>query len=508
MAQSGLSSDILIVGAGPTGLVLALFLVKCGIKPRIIEKNDGPGQASRAMVVQARTLEFYRQLGFAERVIESGIKVDRIHLLEGKNEVAVFPLGDMGEGLSPYPFALSFPQDDHERLLVEELKEAEVEVEWGTELVSFRDDSAQVQATLTKGDAEETQSFAYLCGCDGAHSTVRQQLGEGFPGGTYDQIFYVADVQAQGAAANEDLNICLGANILSLVFPIRSTGMNRLIGLIPSKVKNPQSATFEDIRPFIEQQVGLTVEKVNWFSVYRVHHRVAEHFRQGRVFLAGDAGHIHSPAGGQGMNTGIGDAVNLSWKLAAVLENLAGPALLDTYETERIAFARLLVASTDRAFQIMVGNNITSQLFRSLLLPHLVPFAFGFSGARKAAFRTVSQTRITYRGESALAQGEAGDIHGGDRLPWVGPLDNFAPLSSFDWQVHVYGEASQELRSCAALKMPIHVFPWDGEAEAAGLARDGLYLVRPDGYTAFVSPKQDVAGLTRFIEHWKISPRP
>ena len=212
--------------------------------------------------------------------------------------------------------------------------------------------------------------------------------------------------------------MCLSTNAFLLVFPIRSTGMHRLIGIVPEELKDRVGLTYDDLRPFVEQQIHLQVGAVNWFSSYRVHHRVADHFRRGRAFIAGDAGHIHSPAGGQGMNTGIGDAVNLAWKLAAVLQGRADASILDTYETERIAFARSLVATTDQMFQLMVGLGLRGRIFRDTLLPHLAPFLMGFSGARLAAFRMVSQTRINYRG-SALSVGEAGDIHGGDRLPWV-----------------------------------------------------------------------------------------
>jgi hypothetical protein len=227
----------------------------------------------------------------------------------------------------------------------------------------------------------------------------------------------------------------------------------------------------------------------------------------GRAFLLGDAGHIHSPAGGQGMNTGIGDAVNLSWKLADALLNRATANILDTYETERIGFARSLVETTDRAFRLMVGSNTTSQLFRSLLLPHLLPFAFGLSALRQAAFRTVSQTRISYHG-SVLSEGAAGEVHGGDRLPWVSDLDNFAPLASFDWQIHTYGEPSESLRGFAqSHRLPVFEFAWNSNMKDAGLAHDAVYLVRPDGYVAFASPNQDIDSLSRFIDRFKISTR-
>ncbi|HQR38718.1 MAG TPA: FAD-dependent monooxygenase [Blastocatellia bacterium] len=490
--------QVLIVGAGPTGLVLALSLARHGVKPRIIERNDGPGEASRAMAVHARTLEFYRQLGFADQVVRLGIKMNRIHLREGAREVARIDFGDFGGTVSPYPFVLSFPQDDHERLLVAELANAGVHVEWGTELVSFDDEGEHVRAMLRKGDTDETVELAYLCGCDGAGSTVRRGLGLEFEGGTYDQVFYVTDVEATGDAVdNDDLNACLGDDGFQIVFPIRSTGNHRLIGIVPEALEAVEPLTFDDVRPYIEKLIDIHVTKVHWFSRYMSHHRVADSFRFGRVFIAGDAGHIHSPAGGQGMNTGIGDAFNLGWKLAAALSGRADATILDTYEPERLAFARVLVKTTDQAFKLVAGDGIGSHVFRDLV-PHVWPFLMGFDWVKTLLFRTVSQTRINYH-ESALSVGEAGDVKGGDRLPWAGGdgVDNFRPLESLDWQVHVYGEAPAD-----DVGIPLHEFPWSKATEAAGLERDAMYLVRPDGYVAYAGT--DVAAMRALVSRFGI----
>lgn len=503
-------AKVLIAGAGPTGLVLALFLERHGLRARIVDRRSGPGEASRAMAVQARTLEFYRQLGFGDEVAARGIKVRRVRVWERREQVATFELGDIGAGISPYPFALSFPQDEHERFLVERLSAAGIEVEWNTELVGFDDRGDRVEARLSKDGAEETVDVAYLCGCDGANSRVRQELGLGFPGGTYEQVFFVADVVADGEAVdNEDLNGCLEENGFLVVFPIRTTGMHRLIGLLPKELEAKEDVAFEDVRPHVESLVDARVTKVNWFSRYRSHHRVADRFRVGRVFIAGDAGHIHSPAGGQGMNTGIGDAVNLAWKLAAVADGRADAALLDTYEPERIAFARTLVSTTDRAFKLVAGRGLSSRLLRDAIAPFLAPFAFGFRSVRRAAFRLVSQTRIEYR-ESPLSAGAAGDVHGGDRLPWASEdgTDSFAPLRSLDWQVHVYGRATEALRAaCEELRIPLHELSCGDATDAAGLARDALYLVRPDGYVGLADADQDVGALRAYVGRFGIGPR-
>ncbi len=340
---------------------------------------------------------------------------------------------------------------------------------------------------------------AYLCGCDGAHSRVRRGLGLDFPGGTYEQLFYVADAKTAGGL-KEDMFANLAAGGLALMFPVRSSGMQRLIGVVPEDLRDLPNLDFEDIRPSAEKLLGVRVEKVNWFSAYRVHHRVAARFRVGRAFIAGDAGHVHSPAGGQGMNTGIGDAVNLSWKLADAIRGRADPSILDTYESERIAFARKLVDTTDRVFRGMVDRGLAGRFLRTWLVPHLVPLLAGFPAARRAFFGTVSQVRISYRG-SALSEGRAGNVAGGDRLPWVETAEgsNFAPLAGLDWRLQVHGAASPALRGAAvALGLPLDAFAWSGKADRAGLARDAAYLLRPDGHVALASPDGDPRALEAF----------
>ena len=441
--------QVLIVGAGPTGLVLALWLAKAGVPFRLIDKNPGPGQASRAMAVQARTLEFYRQLGVADAAVAAGFRLDRLHLRNRSRELAVVPLGDVGRGISPFPFALSLPQDDHERLLTDRLRAAGHAVEWDTELTGLTQDERRRPGDAPHaGAARRRWAGAYLCGCDGAHSTVRHALGVGFPGGTYDQLFYVADAEADGPWSDRDITAYVAEKTFCLAFPVRERGMFRFIGLVPEELRGRDDLGFDDLRGEVEQVTGTRVTRVNWFSTYRVHHRVADHFRVGRAFLSGDAGHVHSPAGGQGMNTGIGDAVNLAWKLAAVLGGRAAAGLLDSYEAERIPFARSLVATTDRVFEAVVGRGLFSRFVRSVFAPFILPLALRFAAVRRAQFRLVSQTRIAYRA-SPLSDGAAGTVHAGDRLPWVEGIDNFAPLRSLDWQLHVYGTATAGLREFA-----------------------------------------------------------
>jgi 2-polyprenyl-6-methoxyphenol hydroxylase-like FAD-dependent oxidoreductase len=495
---------VLIVGAGPTGLALALWLARAGTPFRLIDRKPGPGEGSRAMAVQARTLEFYRQLGIAEDMIAGGFRLERIHLRNKSRELAAVPLGNVGRGLSPYPFVLSFPQDDHERLLIDRLRAAGHAVEWDTELVALSQQDGAVRADLRKPGGQAQWAGAYLCGCDGAHSAARHGLGVGFPGGTYDQLFYVADAQAEGAWSDRDFTGYLAEKTFCLCFPVRTPGMFRFIGLVPEALRGRDNLAFDDLRDGVEQVTGTQVKQVNWFSTYRVHHRVADRFRQGRVFLVGDAAHVHSPAGGQGMNTGIGDAVNLAWKLAAVLAGRTDASLLDSYEAERIPFARSLVATTDRVFEAIVGRGLLARMVRALFFPYILPFGLQFAAIRRAQFRLLSQTRIAYR-SSPLSAGRAGAVHAGDRLPWVEGADNYAPLRSLSWQVHVYGTVTTGLRAFTArANLLCYEWAWTKAARLAGLARNALYLVRPDGHIGFARKAQDVEGLQAYLARFSI----
>jgi 2-polyprenyl-6-methoxyphenol hydroxylase-like FAD-dependent oxidoreductase len=503
-------SDVLIIGAGPTGLVLALWLTRQGVKVRIVDKTEAPGTTSRALAVQARTLELYRQLDLADAVIARGHRVPAANLWVKGERKAHVSLTDMGTGLTPYPFLHIFPQDEHEKLLVAKLEQLGVSVERRTELVSFVETAGGVTARLLGPDGTESEHEAiYLAGCDGARSKVRESIGTGFPGGTYQHLFYVADAEATGAAIDGELHIDLDEADFVAVFPLAGQGRARLIGTVrDARADRAETLTFADVSDHAIGQMKLAITGINWFSTYYVHHRVTQHFRKGRAFLIGDAAHIHSPAGGQGMNTGIGDAINLAWKLAAVVKGRAPDTLLDSYEAERIGFARRLVASTDRVFTFATGQGRLAGFVRTRLAPIVMPLLFSFEAVRRFAFRTVSQTMINYRG-SALSKGTAGRVQGGDRLPWV-PLDgadNFAPLTSTDWQVHVYGEASSEFKDwCTQKNLPLHVFAWKPDHGYAGLAHNALYLLRPDTYVALAEPSGAPAALDRYFQDTGIKP--
>jgi 2-polyprenyl-6-methoxyphenol hydroxylase-like FAD-dependent oxidoreductase len=496
--------QVLIAGAGPTGLVLALWLTRLGVKVRLIDKLSEPGTTSRALAVQARTLEFYQQVGLAEAVVDRGHKVPALNLWVKGAKAATVPLQKMGQGLSQFPIPIIYPQDEHERLLIERLGALGVQVERRTELIGFEDDGRQIRATLRKSDgSDEVCTSSYLAGCDGARSKTREVLNVGFPGGTYDHLFYVADVEAGGAPMDGGLHVDLDDADFLAVFPLKDVGRARLIGSLRDEAaKDAEKLKFEDVRDRAIHNLKIEVKRVNWFSTYRVHHRVAHAFGKGRAFLLGDAAHIHSPVGGQGMNTGIGDAVNLAWKLASVLNENSSAQLLDSYEPERIQFARRLVATTDRVFTGVISSSALARFVRTQVVPALAPGLLKLPLVRRFAYRTVSQLAVNYRG-SALSSGHAGNIKGGDRLPWVESSPgqhNFAPLTTLKWQVHVYGEPNQKLNTfCAERGLPLQSFPWHAALREAGLRRNAVYLLRPDGYVAVADPQARTHNLAQYF---------
>ena len=506
-ARESTKTDVLIVGAGATGLTMALWLQRLGTRFRIIDTLPSAAPYSRALGVHARTLEFDRQLGFADDVVDGGVVMSAINLWVNRRRAAHVSLADLGADLTPYPFVLDFAQDQHERLLIDQLAAGGTTVERRTRLVALEEQDDGLLATLECPDGTTDRCLAsYVAGCDGAHSAVRSLSGIGFAGGSYERVFYVADVDASGPAVDGELHVDLGESDLLAVFAMKGETHVRLVGTVEGDtIPTDRQLSFDDVSRRPIEQLGLDVHRVHWFSTYHVHHRVATTFRAGRAFLLGDAAHIHSPVGAQGMNTGIGDAVNLSWKLASVLRGSRSD-LLDTYGVERMAFARRLVATTDRAFTVATKPGRVAAVVRTRIFPVVVGSLFRVSPFRRWLFRTVSQIAIDYR-TSAISAGRAGAVHGGDRLPWVElnggshGADNFASLQSLDWQVHVYGDADRQLvDACQRLGLTLNRFAWSPTAQRAGLARDAMYLVRPDGYVAMSAESDPATQLAGYFE--------
>lgn len=502
-------TQVFITGAGPTGLVLALWLNRLGITVRIIDKLDSHVTQSRAMVVHARTLELYQQIGLADELVKLGNRDTHVNLHVNGKRKARFIFDAIGDTLTPYPWLLIFPQDSHEALLERYLQSVGINIERNTELIDFTQNREGIVASIRNADGSINKIEAqFLAGCDGAHSRVREILQVSFEGGTYDKLYYVADVEATGKAADKEAHIALERTDFLVVLPYGQQNKMRLIGTFkPDKYTKRGEYAFDDINSRCVKNLSLKVSTVNWFSEYRVHHRVAKNFQHNNVFLLGDAAHVHSPVGGQGMNTGIGDAVNLAWKLAAVVKNEASESLLKTYQTERQKFAYKLVKTTDKAFSIISGKTLLSTGLRSLFFPFIASTAYHIPALQKRLFSVLSQISLNYR-HSTLSEGKAGNVFGGDRLPWVKNemINNFASLQSLKWQVHIYGEFSDNVAEwCHQVGVVVEHFNWHETYAQFGLAQNALYLIRPDGYVALASSNNHLANLQSWYVKSKIT---
>lgn len=491
---------VLIVGAGPTGLMLAVQLARRGVRATIIDRNDGPSARTKALGVQARTLEIYAQLGIAEKALDLGRRADGASMWVGRRRVARVPLGDIGRDLSPFPFLLILGQDDNERLLGRALRGLGLEVRWGTELLALSQAPDHARATLRNADGSTADVRAdWVAGCDGAHSAVRRLSGIDFPGAPYEHVFFVADTTAAGPMTPEELNVFLWRSGFHLFFPMRGADHWRVVGIVPPHLRGRDDLAFEEVAPFISEHVGpgLRFRACAWFSTYRIHHRRAACFRDRRCFLLGDAAHIHSPVGAQGMNTGLQDAYNLTWKLALVSTGRAGESLLDTYAAEREPVADRLLRTTDRAFSLVVSDRWLAGRLRTRVLPRALAFAMRFRSARTLAFRTISQIGIRYP-QSPLSMTipcAPPSPRAGDRFPWLrlvltpgGPAEDlFRRLDDRRFTLLLLGQ------------LPPHAVaePWadlldvvsvpDEPANRDVLARAGIavpssFLIRPDGH--------------------------
>jgi 2-polyprenyl-6-methoxyphenol hydroxylase-like FAD-dependent oxidoreductase len=392
-----MGTDVLVVGAGPTGLMLAIQLARRGVRPIIIDRHSGPAQQSRAMAVQARTLEIYSKMGIIDEALKLGREGTGANMWANGKWTARIPLGDIGKSLSPFPFVLALGQDDNERIMGAKLHDLGVDVQWNTELVGLQQRPEHVDVTLKQPDGSTRKlTAAWVAGCDGGHSAVRELTGITFPGAPYEHIFFVADTEATGPMKPGELNVYMWQDGFHLFFPMRGRDRWRVIGILPKALRARNDLKFEDLMSDIRREAGadLSFKECSWFATYRIHHRCAERFRDRRCFLLGDAAHVHSPAGGQGMNTGLQDAYNLGWKLALVVKRQADAALLDSYEQERLPVAQRLLRTTDRIFMLLVSDSWLAGLFRTRIIARIVARAMTVERIRTLAFRTISQIGI------------------------------------------------------------------------------------------------------------------
>jgi len=484
--------NVLIVGAGPTGLSLAIELARHGVPFRLIDRATERSDRSRALVVQPRSLELMRPWGVADKLVACGERTVAAQMYVEKRLGVTVGFDDIGVDDTPYPFLLFVSQAVTEKLCDEALAKLGGTIERGVELVSARDDGDEVAVVLRhargQGDRLEPARFDFVVGCDGAHSAVRHAAGLEFAGAQYEQDFVLADVAIRWNAPRQ-IYFFFGKGKNAVVLPL-ADGLSRIIGLTGQPAPDGAAGVAEE--PSLEEFARLLAEvcpfvfelqRPRWLARFRLHHRGVSRYRAGRLLVAGDAAHIHSPAGGQGMNTGIQDACNLGWKLAMVARG-APARLLDSYDEERRPVGRRLLQYTDRLFSLAASSSPMVIWLRNKLVPVVAPRALATPARRKIAFRFISQLGIRYSGSSLV--GDAGERAPDALVDGVNHL-----VDAYNHPKHhlvVFGDGAELLRTAIARYAPLLdgvVVTDDATARRRyGLAGDGWALVRPDQYIA------------------------
>jgi 2-polyprenyl-6-methoxyphenol hydroxylase-like FAD-dependent oxidoreductase len=520
--------ELLIVGAGPTGLTLACLCRQLGINLRIIDKNPGPSTTSKAIGLQYRISEVLAYMGIVERFFERGSSPTPVNVYEGTRRLVRFQFDLAGrqngrDAFRPRPIML--PQSETESLLGGLLRQRGGEIEWSTEFLNFHQDASRVISKVRRGDGSEEEIISiWLVSCEGAHSTVRKHAGIAFEGKTYPMAFVLADVEMDWALSHEENHVWMHRDGSFAALPL--PGCANLWRLFFEVSLNADvladGVTLAAVQRLMATRSGLTVEPIHnprWLSEFRINCRMVDRFRAGRVFVAGDAAHIHSPTGGQGITTGVQDAINLAWKLGRVLRG-APDSLLDTYQEERLPKAKEVLLETDRTTTVFFSTNPLIRLLRDyVILPVL-----RMKAVQKRMFGKLSQLHVNYR-SSPLSKDEvrgwlarpylkAGDrapdvmfrfAHSGESVTLFNLLQSVQPVVlvgsnaktvNFDFLKSLL-TALAKLNIQAYIVTSKHDQLWNLEQnclvdlygdfrELYGLEEDFLCLIRPDGHLGLI----------------------
>jgi 2-polyprenyl-6-methoxyphenol hydroxylase-like FAD-dependent oxidoreductase len=476
-----MSNPVLICGAGPVGLTMATELARYKVPVRVVVLAAQRTDKSKALVLWPRTLELMERSGSAQEFIQAGIPALAASIFSGHERVARIPLNEVE---SPYKFALMIPQSETERVLEELVGRMGARVERSTQLTKFSATADGVTATLRMPDGrEDTANYSWLIGCDGAHSAVRHGLAMDFEGEAILSDWALADVRIEGMPdAPPEVQVYWHANGILAMFPITGDRYRLIVDLGPQG-SHAGDPTLEEMQKLLDERGpgGLRAHDPFWLAAFHINERKVRDYRAGRVFLAGDAAHIHSPAGGQGMNTGMQDAINLAWKLALVYHGTCAPEpLLGSYSSERSAVGEQVVKGAGYATQLAMLRGAAVQSIRR----HVLHFLLGFAPVQEKVAAAITEISIDYPdsplnagaslGPRGTQEGKRAPIREGEPPIGAGAQPKFA----------IFADESAELRRVAER------FPQLVEQQIRTPFREGeVWLVRPDGYIAFAGGK-------------------
>ena len=491
-----MTASVLVLGAGPVGLTMANELQRYGVATRIVEKAAARTDKSKALVVWSRTLELLERSGQAEAFVAAGRKVNAANFIAGGKRIAHVSLTEVD---SPYSYALVLPQSETERLLETHLADRGLQVERQVEATEISADETGATVTLRHKDAgEEKARFDWVVGCDGAHSLIRHSLRVPFEGDTVASDFILADVHLENFPVPEsELGIYWHEDGVLAVFPITPGRFRVVADLRSATGAEPVTPTLEDVQRVVAQRGpdGVKVSDPSWLSGFRINERKVRDYRAGRLFLAGDAAHVHSPAGGQGMNTGMQDAFNLAWKLALVIKGVVSDGLvLDSYSAERSAIGDKVLADAGRLTSLVLIRNHAAQALRNLI----GGFLFGLSPVRRAMAETLTEIAIGYP-DSPINGPRAIGVPGPVPGERVGPIDHAPPPGAGETPLFALCAPSIEAatRVCASHPDLLEARP------RPSLVDDAMHLIRPDGYVACSVASSEINEVDAYLHRLK-----